>query len=234
MMPKLSDTQAVLLAAAAARADLSVLPAPETLKLKGAALERTLQALRDRGLIAEAATTERGSDWTARMAKRGKRLVITPAGLDAIGVESQRCRRLSRDAPSEQRADPEPQGARPGGKLGRLLDAVSRPEGATLEDLSAAAGWLPHTTRAAITRLRQRGYDVRIATIGGAQGLSPGPGGLIDAELERDRRRGVARRLPRRWRRGSERCPACRSPSCGRPGPRPGAHRRRRERGGGC
>ena len=42
----------------------------------------------------------------------------------------------------------------------------SRPEGATLEDLSAAAGWLPHTTRAAITRLRQRGYDVRIATIG--------------------------------------------------------------------
>ena len=53
-----------------------------------------------------------------------------------------------------------------GGKLGVLLDAVSRPEGATLEDLSAAAGWLPHTTRAAITRLRQRGYDVRLATMG--------------------------------------------------------------------
>ena len=30
-----------------------------------------------------------------------------------------------------------------------------------------AAGWLPHTTRAAITRLRQRGYDVRITTNGG-------------------------------------------------------------------
>ena len=42
-MPKLSDTQAVLLAAAAARPDLRVLPAPETLKLKGAALARTLQ-----------------------------------------------------------------------------------------------------------------------------------------------------------------------------------------------
>ena len=60
----------------------------------------------------------------------------------------------------------EPHGARPGGKLGTLLDAVSRPEGATLEDLSAAAGWQPHTTRAAISRLRQRGYDVRIATMG--------------------------------------------------------------------
>ena len=68
---------------------------------------------------------------------------------------------------------------------------------------------------------------------GDAQGLSPGPGGLIHAELERDRRRG-ARRLPSRWRRGSERCRSSRSPSCGRPGPRPGARRRRRGRGGGC
>ena len=41
-MPKLSDSQAVLLATAAARPDLSVLPPPETLTLKGAALERTL------------------------------------------------------------------------------------------------------------------------------------------------------------------------------------------------
>lgn len=44
-MPKLSDTQAVLLASAAARSDLSVLPPPERLTLKGAALERTLSAL---------------------------------------------------------------------------------------------------------------------------------------------------------------------------------------------
>ena len=37
-MPKLSDTQVVLLATAAAPSDLSVLPPPETLTLKGAAL----------------------------------------------------------------------------------------------------------------------------------------------------------------------------------------------------
>jgi hypothetical protein len=70
------------------------------------------------------------------------------------------------DAVPEQRAHPETQRARLGGKLGILLDAVSRPQGATLEDLTAASGWLPHTARAAITRLRQRGYDVRIATMG--------------------------------------------------------------------
>jgi hypothetical protein len=44
IMPRLSDTQAVLLAAAAARGDLSVLPPPETVRLKGAALDRTLRA----------------------------------------------------------------------------------------------------------------------------------------------------------------------------------------------
>ena len=36
-MPKLSDTQTVLLSAAAARLDRSILPAPEALKAKGAA-----------------------------------------------------------------------------------------------------------------------------------------------------------------------------------------------------
>ena len=92
-MPKLSDTQAVLLAAAAARPDLRVLPAPETLKLKGAALARSLQALLGRGLIAEAAPAER----PVMGEPEGEQecLIITPAGLDAIGVESQRRRRLS-------------------------------------------------------------------------------------------------------------------------------------------
>ena len=163
MVPKLSDTQVVVLTAAAARADLRVLPAPETLKLKGPALERTLQALLNRGLIAEAATTE-PERRTAPMANAST--CHHPGRIDAIGVGNQRAGDSPADTPSEQRTASEPQGARPRGKLGVLLDAVSRPEGATLENLSAAAGWLPHTTRAAITRLRQRGFDVRIVTMG--------------------------------------------------------------------
>ena len=170
-MPKLSDTQAALLAAAAARSDLSVLPAPETLRLKGAALQRTLKALLGRGLIAEAPRTARAkmSKWVGGPdadAGDRRRLIITPAGLEAIGVESPQAGDGTPDAVPEPRAHPETQRARPGGKLGVLLDAVSRPQGATLEDLTAASGWLPHTTRAAITRLRQRGFDVRIATMG--------------------------------------------------------------------
>ena len=43
IMPRLSDTQAVLLTAAAARPDLNLLPVPDIVRLKGAALDRTLR-----------------------------------------------------------------------------------------------------------------------------------------------------------------------------------------------
>ena len=83
-MPKLSDTQAVLLTTAAARPDLSVLPPPETVRVRGAALDRTLRALVARGLIAEAAVEGRAkrSKWASNP------LVVTPSGLAAIGVET--------------------------------------------------------------------------------------------------------------------------------------------------
>jgi hypothetical protein len=55
---------------------------------------------------------------------------------------------------------------RPVGKLGLLLETVAQPRGATLDELAAKSGWLPHTTRAAITRLRQRGYDIQLSTVG--------------------------------------------------------------------
>jgi len=51
---------------------------------------------------------------------------------------------------------------RVGSKLDRLLWMVSTDEGATLEELTGATGWLPHTARAALTGLRKRGYDVRL------------------------------------------------------------------------
>ncbi len=51
---------------------------------------------------------------------------------------------------------------RVGSKLDRLLGMVSTDEGATLDELIGATGWLPHTARAALTGLRKRGYDVRL------------------------------------------------------------------------
>lgn len=42
-------------------------------------------------------------------------------------------------------------------KTEQLRTLVSNPSGITVEDLSVKLGWLPHTTRAALTRLRQAG-----------------------------------------------------------------------------
>ena len=56
---------------------------------------------------------------------------------------------------------------RPGGKLGVVLDAVAGVRGASLAELVTLTGWQPHTTRAALCRLRQRGFEVALREIDG-------------------------------------------------------------------
>ena len=76
-MTRLSDTQLVMLSAAAQRADLSVLPLPDSLTLKGGALNKVMDSLRNRGLIRVI-----GGDGGP------ERVVITSEGMAAIGVEA--------------------------------------------------------------------------------------------------------------------------------------------------
>ena len=45
-------------------------------------------------------------------------------------------------------------------KRKQLADLLVRDEGATLDQMIAAMGWLPHTTRAALTGLRKAGYEM--------------------------------------------------------------------------
>jgi Protein of unknown function (DUF3489) len=54
----------------------------------------------------------------------------------------------------------------PTGKLGHVLDSVSAKRGASLEELVVLTGWQPHTARAALTRLRQRGFEVALRKTG--------------------------------------------------------------------
>jgi hypothetical protein len=90
---------------------------------------------------------------------------------------ARRTLRLRSDAPApvenaaeERRGSEDPAGAsepfrhspRLGSKLDRVLGTLSSDRGATLDELTRATGWLPHTARAALTGLRKRGYDVRL------------------------------------------------------------------------
>jgi hypothetical protein len=47
-----------------------------------------------------------------------------------------------------------------GTKQNLIIGLLQREQGASVPELAAATGWLPHTTRAALTRLRQSGHEL--------------------------------------------------------------------------
>lgn len=51
------------------------------------------------------------------------------------------------------------------GKFGLIAKAVATRNGASIDDLTTATGWQPHTVRAALTRLRQRGINATLMTV---------------------------------------------------------------------
>ena len=68
-------------------------------------------------------------------------------------------------APSAEAMEPVaagPSAPRSGSKLARLIELLQRDHGATIDELIDATDWLAHTTRAALTGLRNRGYAVVI------------------------------------------------------------------------
>ena len=93
-MTKISDTQAILLSAAAQRVDGNLLPLPGS--LRGGAAAKVVGAILARGLAREEVTdrTTRADSalnivWRNDDDGRAILLKITPAGLAAIGVEQQ-------------------------------------------------------------------------------------------------------------------------------------------------
>jgi DNA-binding MarR family transcriptional regulator len=73
-MPKLTDTQLVILSAAAKRKDGAVLPPPKSLKVKGGALTGTLKSLLKKGLVEEQPAKGTARAW--REAEDGSRLSL--------------------------------------------------------------------------------------------------------------------------------------------------------------
>jgi hypothetical protein len=151
-MTKLSDTQLVILSAAAQREDRAVLPL--TIDLKGGAVQKVLVSLERKELIARMGEP-RGDDPAP--------LRITRAGLEAIGVEPDADEASFvevTDAPQEAEAPrPAPEAApaaktrapRENIKQARMIELLKRPEGATVEQIAKAIGWQHHTVRGAIS-----------------------------------------------------------------------------------
>jgi hypothetical protein len=93
--------------------------------------------------------------WRRDDAVQSYALKLTAAGLKAIAVDATKSSGADVIGGRAKTFTP-----RAGSKLGRVIDLLQRSEGATIPNLIEATGWLPHTTRAALTGLRKRGYAV--------------------------------------------------------------------------
>lgn len=150
-MTQLSDTQTILLSNASQRADGSVYPYPSTLTAPASAIAKSVPSLLKQGLVEEKETVAT-SAWRAD-GDFHYGIFITTAGLSAIGIGEQG---PASDAPIA--VAPEQPARQTKGAL--VLELLRREEGATLDDLIDATGWLPHTTRAALTGLRKKGHTI--------------------------------------------------------------------------
>ena len=183
MSVKLTDAQLVMLSAAAQRENLC-LTAPD--KMKGAVLTKVSEKLVKLGLVREVRAKAGMPVWRRDEAGQSYALKLTAAGLKAIAVDDGSEEAIApREAP-QPRPNPDTSSAsgpgaidehaktltpRAGSKLARVIDLLQRSEGATIPNLTEATGWLPHTTRAALTGLRKRGYAVVRERTGGGDSI---------------------------------------------------------------
>jgi uncharacterized protein DUF3489 len=166
-MPKLTDSQLVILSTAAQREDGFVLPFTKSVKLNKGAATLVLKSLLRQGLVAERPAAAEDHSWRETDGQR-LTLAITEAGLTAIGVSPKEAapkgkpsktaaaaKRTARATPSSvpEKAKPGAHEARAGTKQGKLLELLRRKTGATIEEMIAATSWQPHSVRGAISGL---------------------------------------------------------------------------------
>jgi hypothetical protein len=175
--PKLNDLQLILLSTAAQREEGNLLPPSDAAGPDVARVRKAIDSLLKKGLAAEAPTKQLDRVWREGDEQR-LTVVITEAGRTAIGVEvdpqEQDRPPASTTATDDAASAPHQTQARPASKKSMLLDMLRRPGGASITELTEALGWLPHTTRAAITGVRKAGHAVATAKVDGATRYSIG------------------------------------------------------------
>lgn len=157
-MTKLTDMQLVLLTTAAGRPDGSLLPPADNPGARADRIRRSVEALVDKALAAEMTVTDKDRSWREDQGQLFG-VAITDAGRSAIGIEPQP--EILPPPVAEQPSTSDkisPAAPRPETKLAAVLALLQRDEGATLPELIGVTSWLPHTTRAALTGLRKKGY----------------------------------------------------------------------------
>ncbi|TBN43603.1 DUF3489 domain-containing protein [Paracoccus subflavus] len=161
-MTKLSDTQALILSAAAQRPEHIALPLPAS--LRGGAAAKVVGAMLAKGLLDEVDADMRNGElvWRETGDGHGVTLIATDAGLAAIGIEPEDAnsapagatnaptKEPAPDTPTETEAAPKARTPREGTKQATMIAMLRAPDGATIDEIMAATGWQSHTVRGAM------------------------------------------------------------------------------------
>ncbi len=141
-MTKLTKTQTLILSRASQQDDRIALPLPD--RLRGGAANKVIVPLIKRGLLDEVEADIRKGEptWRKTGDGHGTTLVITDAGLVAIGIET--------ETPQTDPAQSKPK-LRTGTKQAMLIGILEAPDGATIAEIAKATNWLPHTIRGAMS-----------------------------------------------------------------------------------
>jgi Protein of unknown function (DUF3489) len=172
MSIKLTDSQRALVQNAASREDRCFVLPPN---LKGGAAQKVAAKLIAEGLAKEVKTKAGAPVWrrdgesdqaySLKLSAAGAKTVATgeesgeKPGPEAPAQET-RPESMDSSATSQHAVEADRAAPREGSKLASVIALLRRSEGATIDVLTKATGWLPHTTRAAITGVRKRGYSV--------------------------------------------------------------------------
>jgi hypothetical protein len=151
-MTKPTETQTIILNAGAQRPDNIALPLPKG--LAGAAAKMAVTKMIERGWLQEVdANLRRGEPlWRETGDGHGTTLMVTDSGLLAIGIEPVAAEMEVAIHKHEDGATaskvPTP---RAGTKQAMLITLLRTPDGATMDEIVAATGWLAHTARGAMS-----------------------------------------------------------------------------------
>ena len=164
-MTKLTDTQTIILSAGAQRPDNIALPLPKG--LAGAAAKMAVSKMIEYGWLQEVDANLRRNEplWRETGDGHGTTLVVTDAGLSAIGIEPVVVKTVVaiREHAAKAAAAKLPN-QRAGTKQAQIIAMLQRPEGATVAEMVEATGWLAHTVRGSISGALKKKLGLPITT----------------------------------------------------------------------
>jgi hypothetical protein len=186
---KLSDAQLVILNAAAQRADGSVLPLPQSLSVKGAALGKVVETLCKRKLVEERKIIQGAPEWRRDEERRPLGLFITNAGLLALGIdETEKTKpaqaaasiprqrktgsaKSRRKAKKSSSASPKRRPAASQSKQDLVIQMLRRRSGVRIEEIVAKTGWQPHSVRGFFSGLVKKKLKLPLTSEVGKDGV---------------------------------------------------------------